>query len=122
MAKAKPVSTPPPTSALNENELAFLKAKLDRVILLLDASVMPPEVKTAWLTLLPHMTIEQVDRLTELLEEEIALTLKAAKGYPEDEELALKLKAAKERYDDKIAAADKVAFAALKQIEDSLSR
>ncbi|MBI2552499.1 hypothetical protein HYW17_04345 [Candidatus Uhrbacteria bacterium] len=107
---------------LTQNELAFLKAKVDRVILLLDASVMPPEVKTAWLTLLPHMTLEQVDRLIALTEEEVELAFKAAKKHPEDEEFILKLKAAKNRYEAKVAEADKHALAQLQKINDALAQ
>ncbi|OGL64465.1 hypothetical protein A3B21_05280 [Candidatus Uhrbacteria bacterium RIFCSPLOWO2_01_FULL_47_24] len=106
---------------LTQNELAFLKAKVDRTIFLLDVSAMPNEVKTAWVTLLPHMTLEQVDRLTALLEEEIELTLKESKKYPEDEEFILKLKAAKERYDSTVAQADKKALAQLARIEEDIN-
>ena|SRR3989338_1000132 len=119
MAKKK--TLPPPTPAdFSKQELAFLRAKVDRVISLLDASAMPQEVKTAWLTLLPHMTLEQVDRLTALVEEEIELALRGAKQRPEDEELVLKLKAAKDRYDAKIAAAEQRALAEIKHIEAQL--
>lgn len=88
--------------------------------MLLDVSAQPVEVKTAWLTLLPHMTLAQVDRLIALLEQEFAMTLKAAKEQPEDEELILKLKAAKERYDSQIAAANQKALTALQKIEAQL--
>lgn len=106
---------------LTQNELAYLKAKVDRTLFLLDASAMPEEVKTAWLTLLPHMTLEQVDRLTALLEEEITLAVAEAKKHPEDEEFILKLKVAKERYDVKVAQADKKALAALARIEQEIN-
>lgn len=117
---AKPSLSPVPAQ-LSQDELAFLRAKADRVILLLDTSVMPDEVKTSWLTLLPHMTLDQVDRLTSLLEEELALTLKYAKQRPEDEELVLKLKAAKERYDGSVAEADKRALLQIARIEEDLN-
>lgn len=99
----------------------YLKAKVDRVLMLLDVSAQPNEVKTAWLTLLPHMTLEQVDRLTARLEEEIELALKEMKKHPEDEELILKLKVAKERYDAQIAGAQKNALAEIARIEENLS-
>lgn len=116
MAQAKKASL----QDLTEQERAYLKAKAERVIFLLDASAMPPEVKTSWLTLLPHMTLDQVDRLIAIVEQEIETTYQAAKQYPEDEELVLKLKAAKERYGAKVAEADKKALAALERIEDAL--
>ena len=123
MAKPpKQTSKPPDSAQLTQNELAYLKAKVDQVIFLLDASVMPFEVKTAWLTLLPHMTLEQVDRLTGFLQEEIDLAAKEAKKHPEDEELLLKMKAAKDRYDEKMAQADTRALTQLSAIEQQLTQ
>ena len=121
MAKPpKQTSKPPDSAQLTQNELAYLKAKVDQVIFLLDASVMPFEVKTAWLTLLPHMTLEQVDRLTGFLQEEIDLAAKEAKKHPEDEELILKLQVAKERYAANMVAAEQKALMALQKIEAQL--
>lgn len=111
----------PTPQDLTQNELAFLKTKVDRTLFLLDASAMPSEVKTAWVTLLPHMTLDQVDRLAALIEEEITLALQEAKKHPEDEEFILKLKAAKERYDSKVAQADKKALATLTRIEQEIN-
>src|SRR3989338_6766655 len=116
MAKRTP-SLPPP---LTDNELGYLKTKADRVLFLLDISAMPDEVKTSWLTLLPEMTLDQVDRLATLLEEEILLAAAYSKQHPEDEELLLKLKLAKEHYDTQTAVADKKMFLALAQIETAL--
>ena len=121
MAKPKPQKTvaPSPIPALPsvDQEISYLKAKADRVIFLLDASAMPEEVKTAWLTLLPEMSLAQVDRLIGLLDEELEVTLKEAQAHPEDEEFILKLQAAKTRYDEKVAVADKQLLAQLSSIE-----
>lgn len=120
--KKKPTqSTASSQSQLSDTELEFLKAKVDKTLLLLDASAMPQEVKTAWLTLLPHMTLNQVDRLCALIEDEIEVTLKAMQERPEEEELILKLKAAQERYDAQVAAADKQAMVQLAEIEDEIN-
>ncbi|MBI5221963.1 MAG: hypothetical protein HY980_00475, partial [Candidatus Magasanikbacteria bacterium] len=94
---------------------------VDRLVFLLDASAMSIEVKTAWLTLLPEMNLDQIDRFTTVLEEELSTTLEQAKQQPEDEELLLKLKSAKERYEDKIAAANKKVFAQLGRIEEQVN-
>ena len=88
------------------------------MIFLLDASVMPQQVKTAWITLLPEMNLDQIDRLSALLEKEIEVAAEYAKKQPENDELIVKLKAAKERYDSNMAAADQQAMAALQSIEE----
>jgi len=106
---------------LTDNERAYLKAKMDRVMLLLDASVMPDQNKTAWLTLLPSMNLNQIDRLIAFLEKELDMAMEEAKKHPEDEELIIKLKAAKERYDTQIAEADKKLDTALADIEEKIS-
>lgn len=122
MVKPKAAAKPlPPVASSLDQEVAYLKAKADRVIFLLDASAMPDEVKTAWLTLLPEMSLAQVDRLIALLDEELTITAKEAQKHPEDEEFILKLTAAKTRYDETIAASDKRVFAQLAQIEQELN-
>ena len=40
---------------------------------LLARSKMPGEVKLAWLSLLPEMSFEQIDRLTQILEDQIKI-------------------------------------------------
>ena len=102
--------------------LAFLKSKVEQVLFLLDASAMPNDVKTAWVTLLPQMSLAQVDRLVGLLEEELTLTLEYAKKHPEDEELILKMKVAKERYDAKMTEADNRTLTQLSAIEQQLTQ
>lgn len=64
-----------------------LSAKLKRVYVLLEASAMPDDVKVSWKSLLPEMTIAQVDRLIALLDQELTETLSAMKkdGQPEKE-------------------------------------
>lgn len=101
-------------------ELIYLKAKIDRLIFLLDLSATPADVKTAWLTLLPEMNLEQIDKLTGMLEQELQETLKAAKERTEDAELLLKLQNAKVRYDQKISAAQKKVMSELQKIETQL--
>lgn len=110
-----------PQSQISSDELTYLQTKVQRTLFLLDASAMPPEVKTAWVTLLPHMTLEQVDRLCALVEQELELTLKAMEKHPEDSELVLKLKAAKDRYDMQVAAADKHALAQIVAVEEEIN-
>lgn len=110
------------STEFTDQEIAYLKAKVDRLIFLLDASAMPGDVKTAWLTLLPEMNLDQIDRLAAVIEEELKTTLQQAEKQPEDEELLLKLKSAKERYADKIAAASKKVFAQIEKIEDSIAQ
>ncbi len=123
MARSKSTqqTTPPSQPQPTAQELDYLRVKVDRTLFLLDASAMPPEVKTAWVTLLPHMTLEQVDRLCALVEQEIELTLKAMEKHPEDSELVLKLKAAKDRYDAQVAAADKHALAQIAAVEEEIN-
>ncbi|MDO8505789.1 MAG: hypothetical protein Q7S48_04405 [bacterium] len=121
MAKKTTPINSSPVQAPDIN-LEFLKSKVEQVLFLLDASAMGDEVKTAWITLLPEMTLAQVDRLTGLLDEELTLTLEYAKKHPEDEELILKVKAAKERYDGKIAEADSRALAQLTIIEEQITQ
>ena len=67
-----------------------LSAKLKRVYVLLEASAMPDDVKVSWKSLLPEMTIAQVDRLIALIDQELTETLSAMKkdGKPEKEFLA----------------------------------
>ena len=108
-------------SDFTDQEIDYLKAKVNRLVFLLSASAMPVDVKTAWLTLLPEMNLDQIDRFTTVLEEELSATLEQAKKQPEDEELLLKLKSAKERYEDKIAAANKKVFAQLEMIEEQVA-
>ncbi|MBI4135419.1 hypothetical protein HY477_01660 [Candidatus Uhrbacteria bacterium] len=123
MARKKK-TTPAPVSApnqLSQSELEFLRAKVDKTLMLLDASAMPQEVKTAWVSLLPSMTLEQVDRLHALIEDEIEVTLKAMQERPEEEELVLKLKAVKDRYDAQVVSADKQASVQLAEIEDEIN-
>ena len=110
------------TSQLTAEERDYLKAKADRLIMLLDASVMPEEVKTAWLTLLPEMNLDQIDRLIKLLEGELAAAIQGAKEQPENDELIVKLQEAKKRYDVVMAAADEQALAALSRIEEKLPK
>lgn len=117
--KTTPVNSS--TTQTPEINLAFLKSKVEQVLFLLDSSAMPEEVKTAWVTLLPQMSLAQVDRLVGLLEEELTLTLEYAKKHPEDEELLLKMKAAKDRYDEKLAAAENRALIGLAKIEEQLT-
>lgn len=64
-----------------------LSAKLKRVYVLLEASAMSDDVKVSWKSLLPEMTIAQVDRLIALLDQELTETLSAMKkdGQPEKE-------------------------------------
>lgn len=120
--KKKITPSPAPSSnQLSQDELEYLRVKVDKTLMLLDASAMPQEVKTAWVTLLPHMTLEQVDRLCALIEDEIEVTLKAMQERPEEEELILKLKAAKERYDAQVATADKHALVELSVIEEEIN-
>ena len=107
---------------LTNDERAYLRAKADRLIMLLDASVMPEEVKTSWLTLLPEMNLDQVDRLIKLLEDELAAAIKGAKEQPENDEFIVKLQEAKKRYDKVVAAADEQALAALSRIEKKLPK
>ncbi len=118
--KTTPVNSSPVQAP--DINLEFLKSKVEQVLFLLDASAMPDEVKTAWITLLPEMTLAQVDRLTGLLDEELTLTLEYAKKHPEDEELLLKMKAAKERYDEKISSADSRALTQLAKIEEQITQ
>lgn len=68
----------------------ILETKLKRIYLLLEASAMPDDVKTSWKSLLPEMTIAQVDRLIALLDAELTETLSAMKehGQPEKELLS----------------------------------
>lgn len=108
-------------SQLTNEERAYLKAKMDRVMLLLDASIMPDVNKTAWLTLLPSMNLNQIDRLIDILEQELDKALEESKKHPEDEELIVKLKAAKERYDAQVATADKKLDVSLKDIEEKIA-
>lgn len=117
-----PSSPPPPPnrSQFTDEEYAYLKAKVDRLIFLLDASAMPQQVKTAWITLLPEMNLDQIDRLNALLEKEIEVAAEYAKQQPENDELVVKLKAAKERYDSKISTADQAAMTTLQDIEKQL--
>lgn len=81
-----------------------LEAKLKRVYVLLEASAMPDDVKTSWKSLLPEMTIAQVDRLISLLDTELTETLSAMKkdGQAEKEFLAdlAKIKKDEERQRD----------------------
>lgn len=119
MPKKKQLSPQNPQQS-TQDELNFLKSKIDRTLMLLDVSAMPAEVKTAWVTLLPHMTLAQVDRLTALLEEELAMVLKESKQHPEDEELILKLKVAKERYDAQVVVTNQKALTALDNIAAQL--
>ncbi|GEM_PF-5065202 len=100
-----------------DSQFDFLKIKASRVFFLLDLSPQPPEMKTAWVAMLPHMNLAQVDRLIELLEEEIELTLKHAAQHPEQEEFVLKLKSATERYNTAISAADKKTLGVLQSVE-----
>lgn len=120
MARTKTPASTAPVSKPEDLSFAFLKVKADRVFFLLDLSSMPPEMKTAWVAMLPHMNLAQVDRLIELLQEEIEIALKAAAQYPEQEEFMVKLKAAKERYDFALATADAKTFATLQKIEHAL--
>lgn len=108
------------SSQLSADETVYLRAKVDRVLLLLNASAQPPEVKTAWVTLLPHMTLSQVDQLTALLEAELETTLRAARQHPENDELILKLTAAKQKYEAAHSQANAAALATVQKIEQEL--
>ena len=121
MAK-KPILAATAAAQGSDINVEFIKSKVEQVLLLLDASAMPDDAKTAWLTLLPQMSLAQVDRLTGLLEEELTLTLEYAKKHPEDEELLLKMRAAKERYDEKLAETDNRALLQLAKIEEDLTQ
>lgn len=114
------LSPAPLSNQLSQDELEFLRTKVDKTLLLLDTSTMPAEVKTAWVTLLPRMTLEQVDRLCALVEEEIAIALKAMEAQPENDELFLKLKAAKELYDAQTVEINQNALAGLHKIEENI--
>lgn len=119
MAKKTPLTAQRQASGQDIN-LAFIRAKVDQILLLLEASAMTEEVKTAWVTLLPQMSLAQVDRLVGLLEEELTLTLEYAKKHPEDEELLLKLKTVKDRYAVKAGETNSRALAQLSNIEAQL--
>ncbi len=116
------IKQPPVTATSKPEDLSFdfLKVKASRVFFLLDLSPQPPEMKTAWVAMLPHMNLAQVDRLIELLEEEVELTLKHAAQHPEQEEFVLKLKSATERYNTAISAADKKTLMAFQKIGQAL--
>ncbi len=49
-----------------------IKALGERLALLLAAAPLPDDVKEAWATLIPEMSIEQIDRLVGIIEKETA--------------------------------------------------
>lgn len=59
---------------------------------LLARSKMPEEVKLAWLSLLPKMSFEQIDRLTQILEDQIKIKAKKEWGTVEKELIKIKKK------------------------------
>lgn len=74
-------------SSSHEEIKKALGAKLERLYLLLDASAMPDDVKVSWKSLLPEMTLTQIDTLIALLDQELSKTLYYMKkhGQPEKE-------------------------------------
>lgn len=61
-----------------EEEISqFIDFRARKLSVLLAASSMPQEVKESWVTLLPDMTLAQLDTLTEILEAEYLLNATA---------------------------------------------
>lgn len=107
---------------LTDEERQYLKAKVDRLVYFLDASAMPLEVKSSWLTLLPDMTMDQIDLLTKMLEGEFEIAMKKAKKHSPEAELIVKLQSVKERYQKKMDAVGTKVLAELQKIEEEISK
>lgn len=99
-----------------------LEAKLKRVYTLLDASAMPDDVKISWKSLLPQMTLQQVDRLIALLEKELTETLAAMKKYGQPEkELLTELARIKKDEEKQRGALHKKTISQLDDLSQQLS-
>ena len=82
---------------------------------LLARSKMPEDVKLAWLSLLPKMSFEQIDRLTQILEDQIKIKAKKEWGVVEKELIKVK-----KELDEKKENIDKATIKKLNDIEKEL--
>ena len=93
---------PIPPPALTAEEEEFLRKKYQAILKLFDVSVWPDETKRAWVKLLPHMNMGQLDRLEAMLAKDLHTVLEEALNHPEDQRLIGLLNDAKKFHEEEV--------------------
>ncbi len=102
-----------PNEEMTDEKLFYVMG--ERLALLLAASEMTDEVKEAWATMIPKLTLEQLEQLT--------LKLEAAIPDHEDDEtkkLKSDIEELNKKHEESVKKIDNEAEASLKKIEDLL--
>ena len=92
-----------------------LKALGERLALLLAAAPFPEDVKEAWATLIPEMSLQQIDRLVNIIEREVAGEL-----AEELSGIRAQIQGISEKYESEDAKAALQATQELKKIEKEI--
>ncbi len=108
------------TPSLTPEQDELLERKFKHLMMLLNISSMPQDVKDSWVNLLPEMTLEQMNRLIQTLEQELHQALEYAQEHPEDQRLLDKLKEATQFHEEEQKNIETRTLAALQAIEDEL--
>lgn len=87
-----------------------------RLALLLASANIPDDVKNAWITLIPEMTLEQLDRFANILAKSLGNVKDAA-----FESLAQSIQEAKQQHDQELKEAQTKALKNLEEIEAMLT-
>ena len=102
---------------LNQQELEELaKAKGQRLAFLLSAANIDDEQKEAWLTLLPEMSLEQLEKLVDVLEAQYL----NQQTKDIDKEFAKDLTNIKNEYDQKEADLEKDTIEKMRKLTENL--
>lgn len=93
--------------------LESLKMQARKLAILLQNSNMPDDIKESWVAMLPHMSLEQIERLLNVLEAKFLD--QETKGI--DEEFKNKIKAMVDEYKKKDLERDKKLLEQIKSLE-----
>ena len=93
--------------------LESLKMQARKIAVLLQNSNMPEDIKKSWVVMLPHMSLEQIERLLNILESKFID--QETKGI--DEEFKEKLKVMIEEFKKKGVERDKKLLEQIKSLE-----
>jgi antitoxin component of RelBE/YafQ-DinJ toxin-antitoxin module len=100
-----------------EEVLNGLEGNARKLATLIFYSTMPDDVKEAWIALLPEMTLEQMEKLLNILESKYI----DEKTRPVDEEYKAKLESLIKELEAQKESEDKKTVELLKKISDKLS-
>jgi transcriptional regulator of heat shock response len=106
------------TAKTEKEILANLEIQAQKLVFLLVNSKLPKEVKEAWVTLLPAMSLKQMDRLRNILEARF-LNIQTSNI---DEEYNQKLEKLKRKFHQKQEENNKIFLKQLKELEKIIEK